>query len=226
MKFMNLNKWLYSNPMEQAGEDDKSGGGGQGQEQQQQSQAPTIDYDALAAAIVKAQKPADQDKEKSRLDKLREEDDKKKAEQDRIHEIENEVRFRDNFDKFVNDHNKVLGRSAQEFRVAVGDLQGKEKDEALKALVAKQALSNPELKKFILDKDKAQVEKILASNETAINGSKAWVIMQDALSVMNKVGVTDVQRGLGGQQDAPNITAFAEKLKFKVANEGKGGFVY
>jgi hypothetical protein len=222
MKFMNLNKWLYS-PQDKAGDGQGGGGQGGGGGDDDKPAPAAIDYDALAAAIVKAQKPPAPADEKPLFDKLQEKDKAAEEEQKRIEKIQGETRFHDSFDSFVEKNKAVFGRSSKEFRDAANGLTGDALTNTLKALVAKAAFSNPNVEKWVDDSSKDFVVRLKNSAESAIDGGKAWDVLQRTLSIVEKVGSIDIQRGLKNTQDAPAIAAYADKMKFK-ARDG-GGFV-
>lgn len=231
MKFMNMRKWLYSNPQEEAGGGEGGAAGGQGSagagggEPDAGKQAqPEIDYDKLAAAMVKAQSGGDQGGDQDRFKKMQDQDAKKKEEQSRIEKIQADTRFHDSFDAFVEKNKEMLGgKTAQDFKNAANGLTGDQLTNTLKALVAKAAFNNQEVEKWVDDSSKSFVEKLKNSAESAIDGGKAWDILSRTLSVVEKVGAVDIQRGLKNTKDAPSIQAYADNMKFK-PKEG-GGFV-
>lgn len=237
MKFRNIGIKYYS--PDQGAEAGGGGGGqqqgdqgqqqqqqqGQQQSQQQQGQAPQIDYDQLAAAMVKAQQSQQQQqgKEFSYEDHVKGDTDKAKAEQQQA-QIESAVKFNSSF---VD----VLAKNAAMFpertkKLMAQDFKNEvEKAEAIKKYAAKDFFSDEKNMALLSEANQVLVKAKLTAEhqEIAMTGAEAWGLVENALHIAAVKEDARKQSGMyqsGNEQDPPeNVKKFLERAYNKDVHE-------
>lgn len=229
MKFMNMNKWLYSNPQDKA--DDLPGGGGgdntppMNDSTPSKDDAPGIDYDKLAQAMLKAQgnQPPKKDDEDTRSSfqkqKDSEKEDRKKDED--VNVIREQVRFDQEFDRVIDDNKRLfndLNTSRVREDAKAEELDGADLVNFLQANAAQAFFSSKDNLALLNDSDQRYVESsVLGKRERVVEGSKAWSILQSAMHIAKRLKHTNHTRGAGkdgnGQSTTPKLDSFIEKAK-------------
>lgn len=181
MKFMNLNKWLYSNPQDKA-DDGTQGGGG--------DEAPTglsfksqADLDAYVASLQKPT-PEDKDKDKLSITEERQQQKQKQDEQQKsAQRIEKAVVFNSSFDKFITDNKEYFPESTSSIRNDVKSDDLVEKSKLIAATAAKEYFSIPKNLESLTTADRERVEKEITGVrfETDIDGLAVWELVERSL---------------------------------------------
>lgn len=203
MLFRNMTRKYYS---ADGGEGGAGGGaGGEQQQQQQQTQQPPagFDYDALAAAMVKAQKGTQQQPEESAFDRIKREEEAAKKGQTDEARIRSDVAFDLGFNAIIEQNAAAFGVSAEAIRKGVGSgLDGSKQVEQLKVTAAKAFLSIEANLAMLSPADKAYYESaIKGRHDAAVDADKAWQVVERALHVKGQLDYQNKVRGGGNTTD-------------------------
>lgn len=204
MLFRNMARKYYSAANGEGGEGGGQGGGEQQQQQHQTQQPPAIDYDKLAAAMVKAQKGADQQQqqEESAFDRIKREQQAKDKTTNDEARIRSDVAFDLSFNKLVDDNAAAFGLSSEAIRKGVGSgLDGSKQVEQLKVTAAKAFLSIEANLALLSPADKAYYESaIKGRHDAAVDADKAWQVVERTLHIKGQLDYQNKVRG-GGASD-------------------------
>lgn len=206
MLFRNMTRKYYSAAGGEGGEGGGQGGGQQQQQQQQTQQPPAgFDYDALAAAMVKAQKGTQhhQQQEESAFDRIKREEEAAKKGQTDEARIRSDVAFDLGFNAIIEQNAAAFGVSAEAIRKGVGSgLDGSKQVEQLKVTAAKAFLSIEANLAMLSPADKAFYESaIKGRHDAAVDADKAWQVVERALHVKGQLDYQNKVRGGGNTTD-------------------------
>lgn len=194
------------------------GGGGSDSNDNNNNPAPELDYDKLAAAIVKQQQ-ANTGGEKDEGDiysktKQRQEEQAKQREQvDKIRAI---VEFDKSFDGVLTDNKTLFSMTPKEIREGAKNLQDEELVEALKRTAAKDFFSKEENLKNLDDAEQRYAkEEIVRVTEKYIDADKAWSLVEKSLLINKRIQqhAGFKQAGSGASTETPNIDAYIKKCQ-------------
>lgn len=198
MKFMNLNKWLYSNPQdkETGGEGGGSGGEGDAPFKTFTSEQELNDY-------IKSQQKTNNDDDQSLFDKRRQQEQQKQSAADAVKEIQSAVVFDTSFDSFIKENKEYFPESVATIRNDVKAENAVEKANLIAATAAKEYFSiKSNLDSLTTaDRERVQREIMEVRFEQQIDGLKVWELVQRSIyghSLMNSHKRANDFMGKGG----------------------------
>lgn len=217
MKFMNLNKWLYSNPQDKAG-DGEQGGGDAGGDNGGEDKPLTFANQAELDAYIKAQagnNGGKDDDQESLFDKRQKQQQQQQQQQEQTAAMQAAVYFDTTFDGFIAKNAKYFPDNVKSIRDDVTTTDVIEKSNLIAATAAKEFFSKKENLESLTDADKKLVESdILGVRfESKIDGVKAWELVQRSIhghELMNKHNAANNFNGKNGNGE----TGFAHVDKF------------
>ncbi|AUR91078.1 coil containing protein [Vibrio phage 1.155.O._10N.222.55.B3] len=180
MKFMNLNKWLYSNPQDKSDDGSQGGGGGD----QPLSFASQADLDAYVAGLQTppATPPATPPK-LSITEERQQQQEQANQQQAQAQRIEKAVVFNSSFDKFVADNKDYFPESTASIRKDVKTDDLLEKSKLIAATAAKEYFSISKNLESLTTTDRERVEREIVNvrYESDIDGLAVWELVERSL---------------------------------------------
>lgn len=186
MKFMNLNKWLYSNPQEQADDGSQGGGGGGDDKSDVMPQMTWSQFDAeiekrLNERIKTQTPPAKPDEDKTSITEQRQQrqEEETKRHQDQS-VVQNAAVFDSGFDSFVEQNKDLFPETVKTVRADVKETDLVKKTNLISATAAKEFFSL-QSNIDVLDSDskrKVQEDILNKRYESDIDGIAAWELVK------------------------------------------------
>lgn len=222
---MNLDKWLYSNPQEQAegGEGGAAGGGqsgggagGEGGQQQTTTTGGGIDYDKLAAAIAKANgqqqqtKPKDDYQEHLNSEKQKEEQKANQA------KIEGAVKFNSSFADVLTKNKGMFPERTANLLTRQFESET-DKADTLQKFAARDFFSMKGNLELLSPAERLQVEQKLTNEhgDISMTSGEAWQMVERALYISEMKQDADKRNNAYGKNEKEmpeNIQKFHERI--------------
>lgn len=183
----------------------------------EKSVTPEIDYDKLAAAMVKAQQaPPPKDKDESVHDKIQAKQKQEQEEQAKVAELRAIIEFDKSFDSVLDDNKSMFSMSAKEIRDGAKNLENQELVDTLKRTAAKNFFSKEENAKYLDDKEQQYVkDEVVRVTEKYIDAEKAWSLLEKTLLINKRIQqhAGYKQSGDSTSTETPNIDAYLKKCR-------------
>ncbi|CAH9011395.1 putative coil containing protein [Vibrio phage 236O40-1] len=224
MKFMNLNKWLYSNPQDKADDGGQGGGGGDTGGDDKSDMMPQMSWADFDAHLEKklnermqTQKPPADDKTSITDERKQRQDEESKRQQDQA-VVQNAAVFDSNFDSYIEANKDLFPETVKTVRADVKETDLVKKTNLIAATAAKEFFSI-QSNIDVLDSDskrKVQEDILNKRYESDIDGVAAWDLVKRSVfgsELSNKNKKThDFSGGGKGKTGLKNLDNYMENF--------------
>ncbi|HDM8140693.1 TPA: hypothetical protein P0E12_004983 [Vibrio harveyi] len=221
MKFMNIAR-RFGAYQEQANDGSQGGGGGGADNQNDggtdnnESPIPSNLSDADIQRIAAAIAAQNGDGDKSRYEKLKDQQRDEDERRARDSEIANNVIFDREFDSLIDTNKALFTMTSAQLRDGTDSLESGEKIDAIKKTAAKNFFDTDENLNLLSKADQEYVKSnIVGKHERSIDGARAWSLVEAAIHVSNRINQhKDYKKSNGDDEsETPNVDAWIERAR-------------